>query len=140
MISKFRSRIEAQLAYQLNLRTQELWRQKGEKKLPFVTISREYGCPSYLVAEALQDKLNKITGEKYPWAVFGKEVINKIADEHNLSEALANSLDKNQRSQMHQYMDHISMILLHCLQYVKDLQTYILSCYVLYMKLQIQYT
>ena len=108
MVSKFRARIEAQLAHQLKLRTQELWKmRKGEKKLPFITISREYGCHGYPVAEALQDKLNRMISNEYPWAVFDKGVISKIAEEYNLSEALANSLDQNQRSQMEQYMDHI---------------------------------
>ena len=108
MTSKFRARIEAQLANQLRLRTQELWKlRKGEKKLPFITISREYGCHGYPVAEVLQDKLNRVTDDTYPWAVFDKEVISKIAEENNLSEALANSLSDNQRSQMEQYMDHI---------------------------------
>ena len=89
MSSKFRARIEAQLANQLRLRTQELWKlRKGEKKLPFITISREYGCEGYPVAEALQDKLTKMTDDTYPWAVFDKQVISKIAEEHNLSENL----------------------------------------------------
>lgn len=108
MVSKFRERIEAQLAHQLKLRTQELWKMRtGGKKLPFITISREYGCHGYALAEALQDKLNKLTGKEYSWAIFDKEVICKIAEQHNLSEALVNSLDENQRSQMQQYMDHI---------------------------------
>lgn len=108
MVALFKARIEAQLAHQLKLRTQKLWKiRKGKKKLPFITISREFGCRVYPIVEILQDKLNRLTGEEYPWAVFDKEVIHKIAEEHNLSEALANSLDENQRSQMQQYMDHI---------------------------------
>ncbi|MFH1623956.1 MAG: cytidylate kinase-like family protein [Pseudomonadota bacterium] len=108
MVSKLRSKIEAQLAHQSKLRTEELWKErKGEKKLPFITISREFGCRIYPLVEVLQDKLNRLTDKQYPWAVFDREVINRIAEEHNLSEALANSLDKNQRSQMEQYMDHI---------------------------------
>ena len=108
MVALFKARIEAQLAHQLKLRTQELWKiHKGKKKLPFITISREYGCRVYPIVETLQDKLNRLTGEEYPWAVFDKEVIQRIAEEHNISEALANSLDENQRSQMQQYMDHI---------------------------------
>ena len=108
MVALFKARIEAQLAHQLKLRTQELWKmRKGKKKLPFITISREFGCRVYPIVETLQDKLSRLTGEEYPWAVFDKEVIHKIAEEHNLSETLANSLDENQRSQMQQYMDHI---------------------------------
>jgi cytidylate kinase len=108
MVALFKARIEAQLAHQLKLRTQELWKmRRGKKKLPFITISREFGCRVYPIVETLQNKLDRLTGEEYPWAVFDKEVVHKIADEHNLSEALANSLDENQRSQMQQYMDHI---------------------------------
>ena len=109
MVSKFREiqeRIEAQLATQLKLRTQELWRMRREtEKFPFITISREYGCQGYPVAEALQERLNALTSEKYPWGIFDKEVIRKVAEEHELSEALANSLSENQRSQMQQYLD-----------------------------------
>ena len=108
MVALFKARIEAQLAHQLKLRTQELWKmRKGKKKLPFITISREFGCRVYPIVETLQDKLNRLTDKEYPWAVFDKKVIHKIAEEHNLSETLANSLDENQRSQMQQYMDHI---------------------------------
>jgi hypothetical protein len=108
MVSKHRARIEAQLSHQLYLRTQKQWKmRKGAKDLPFITISREYGCHGYAVSEVLQDKLNRITDKEYPWGVFDKEVIRKITDEHHLSEELANSLSENQRSLMQQYMDHI---------------------------------
>ena len=108
MVSKLRERIEAQLAYQVQLRTQELWKMQNIKnKLPFITISREYGCHGYPVALALQDKLNELTAKEFPWAAFDREVIQKIAEEHHISESLALSLGENQRSQMQQYMDHI---------------------------------
>ncbi|MDY6854737.1 MAG: cytidylate kinase-like family protein [Thermodesulfobacteriota bacterium] len=108
MVSKHKARIEAQLSHQLYMRTQEQWMmRKGAKELPFITISREYGCHGYEVSEILQDKLNRITDKEYPWGIFDKEVVRKIAEEHQLSEELANSLGENQRSLMQQYMDHI---------------------------------
>ncbi|MDP4282592.1 MAG: cytidylate kinase-like family protein [Bacteroidota bacterium] len=53
---------------------------------PFVTISREFGCPSKPVAEMLVEALNKYAlGEKDPkWKMINKEVVEQAARELDL--------------------------------------------------------
>ena len=48
---------------------------------PVVTISREYGCPSKLLAQRLTDLLNKHNGSEKPgvWRYINKEVVETTA-------------------------------------------------------------
>lgn len=48
---------------------------------PFVTISREFGCPSKLVARQLAEELNRLTGRDRPpmWQDINKEVVEESA-------------------------------------------------------------
>ncbi len=58
-------------------------------KKPIVTISREYGCPSKLIAQMLTDALNK--REREPdhkkWKFINKEVLESAAKELQLNPA-----------------------------------------------------
>ncbi|MGE5425339.1 MAG: AAA family ATPase [Syntrophothermus sp.] len=53
---------------------------------PFVTISREFGCPSKKIAGILAEKLNHLPGhEKNPkWKEINKEIIQEAAQQLNL--------------------------------------------------------
>jgi hypothetical protein len=55
--------------------------EKQAGPLPVVTISREFGCPSKLIAHQLTNELNKIAGmEKLrKWRFINKEVVEAIA-------------------------------------------------------------
>lgn len=61
-------------------------RTRSEQKTgkPFITISRQYGCPSREIAAELQSRLNKITGLKKKWNVISKEIIMNSAQELEL--------------------------------------------------------
>jgi len=56
---------------------------------PIVTISREFGCPSKLIAQMLTDTINKKPGEaSHPkWKFINKEVLESAAKELQLSPA-----------------------------------------------------
>ncbi|MCX6280916.1 MAG: cytidylate kinase-like family protein [Bacteroidetes bacterium] len=58
-------------------------------KKPIVTISREYGCPSKLIAQMLTDALNKRAGEHdiKKWKFINKEVLESAAKELQLNPA-----------------------------------------------------
>ena len=60
------------------------------KNLPFITISREYGCPAKQVAKILIDKLN-MANEKnkdlQPWTKLSKEILQAAACELNIEPA-----------------------------------------------------
>ena len=59
----------------------------NEKRVenPFVTISRQTGAYGFTVPLGLCEYLKKNDRRaKCPWAVFDKELIEKIVQEHNL--------------------------------------------------------
>lgn len=51
--------------------------------LPVVTLSREYGCPSKLIAQRLVDLLNRAAGNdiRVPWRFLNKEIVEEAARE-----------------------------------------------------------
>ncbi|MEI8007280.1 MAG: cytidylate kinase-like family protein [Bacteroidota bacterium] len=56
---------------------------------PIVTISREFGCPSKLIAQMLTDAINKKLGEgsRVKWKFINKEVLESAAKELQLNAA-----------------------------------------------------
>jgi cytidylate kinase len=56
------------------------------KQYPFITISREFGCPSKLIATLLADELNARPGKKEgpKWQYINKEVVAEAAKELDL--------------------------------------------------------
>jgi cytidylate kinase len=86
----------------------ETWKaMEKEKKLSFITISREYGCQGYPIAENLQNKLNSICDKEFPWMVFDRILAEKIANEHHLSKDLIESLNDKHRSEISQVVDSL---------------------------------
>jgi hypothetical protein len=61
-----------------------------QKNLPFITISREFGCPAKQVAKIVIDKLN-LANEKnqraQPWTKLSKEILQAAAYELNIEPA-----------------------------------------------------
>jgi hypothetical protein len=68
--------------------------EKQAGPLPVVTISREYGCPSKLIAHQLTDELNKIAGmeKQRKWRFINKEVVEAIARRLELNPTEVNYL------------------------------------------------
>ncbi len=67
---------------------------------PFVTISREYGAGAYMVAEKLISMLNENFKNEHSWAAYDRNLLEKIANDMGLSEALAQTLTTNARNKM----------------------------------------
>jgi cytidylate kinase len=51
---------------------------------PFVTISREFGCSGYELADILASRLNELA-EGEPWQVYGNEIVRRLAEESGFS-------------------------------------------------------
>ncbi len=61
---------------------------------PAITLSREFGCEAYPVAELLRQQMEKRSGES--WALMDKALLDEVAKNHNLSEQVLHNLgDKN---------------------------------------------
>ncbi len=59
----------------------------GRKKEPgpYVTISRQYGCDGYELAEVLAKKLNE-RAEQAKWRLYKKELLKQLAEDTGLTE------------------------------------------------------
>lgn len=67
----------------------------AEKTGPTITLSREFGCEAYPVAERLKDLLEKKSGEI--WVVMDKALLEEVAKNHNLSEEMLKGLGEKSR-------------------------------------------
>jgi cytidylate kinase len=65
------------------------------KARPTITISREFGCEAYPMAERLRELLEKKTGES--WMIMDKGLLEAVARNHNLSKNLLLSLGEKSR-------------------------------------------
>lgn len=60
-----------------------------------ITISREFGCEAYPVAERLRETMEKKSGE--PWVLLDKGLLEEVARNHDLSANIMNSLGEKSR-------------------------------------------
>ena len=64
------------------------------KPRPCITLTRQYGCQGYPVAERVCELMNKRTGE--PWLLIDRAVLDEVAQRHNISRDLLEGLgEKN---------------------------------------------
>lgn len=62
---------------------------------PAITISREFGCEAYPMAELLRQQLEKRTGES--WTLMDKALLDEVAKNHNLSDEVLKNLGEKNR-------------------------------------------
>ena len=64
------------------------------KPRPCLTISREFGCEGYPVAELLRELMMQRTGDE--WVLIDKAILEEVAKRHNISEDILRHLgEKN---------------------------------------------
>jgi len=64
------------------------------KPRPCLTISREFGCEGYPVAELLRELMMQRTGDE--WVLIDKAILEAVAQRHNISEEILQHLgEKN---------------------------------------------
>ena len=61
--------------------------------LPFVTISREFGCDARPLAQRLTEILNERCRPSIPWVAYDREVLDRVASELHLARDIVESLD-----------------------------------------------
>jgi len=64
---------------------------------PSVTISRQYGCEGYLLAQRLKVLLEEASGQ--PWGLFDKALVDKVASDESLSRQLLGHLGDESHAQ-----------------------------------------
>lgn len=87
-------------------------RKTAAGKLPYVTVSREYGCEGYAVAQALLEALaHACPRAEYPWMVFDKDIITRISEESGHFPGLVNLVAEEKLSMIgHVFIDLLSRL------------------------------
>lgn len=73
----------------------EASRLRADKAKPTITISREFGCEAFLVAEQLKGLMEQKTGQ--PWTLMDKALLEEVAKHHKLSEEILRGLGEKSR-------------------------------------------
>jgi cytidylate kinase len=63
---------------------------KDKPLKPTITISREFGCEAYPMAEKLKELMEQKTGE--PWTLMDKGLLDEVVKNHDLSASILESL------------------------------------------------
>jgi cytidylate kinase len=89
----------------------ERWRARREQKVlplpgnrPFLTISRQFGCEAFALAEALAERLNQSFPTASGWTVYDRALMEKIATDYQLSQKLLESLEKSVHRELDDYL------------------------------------
>lgn len=69
-------------------------------RLPFVTISREYGCGGYEIAAKLSEILNEEMKPEPLWAAYNRKLLDKLMIDTGLSESLVETLTGQARNKL----------------------------------------
>lgn len=68
---------------------------RGPKPRPCITLSRQYGCQGYPVAERVCELMSHQTGE--PWLLIDRAVLDEVARHHNISKDILENLGEKNR-------------------------------------------
>ncbi len=66
--------------------------------LPFITISREYGCGGYEVGRKIAEILNSDENIELPWAAYDKKILNDVLNDMGICQCLGETLTSNART------------------------------------------
>jgi len=67
----------------------------AERARPTVTLTREFGCEGYPVAENLKELLEKRSGQ--PWVIMDRALLDAVAKDHSLSAEILENLGTKNR-------------------------------------------
>lgn len=87
--------IEHRLRSLMEVNRRNLHQHGLERSNPTVTLTREYGCEGYPVAEMLKELLEQRSGK--PWVVMDRALLDAVAKDHNLSEQMLHNLGSKNR-------------------------------------------
>jgi cytidylate kinase len=94
-------KIDQNIAFQVRKIAGDIRKAKGKHK-PTVTISREFGCEGFPLANKIATRLS--TG-KADWSVFSSDLLKEISDKNEYNRELMESLNESYRSQLQQDLD-----------------------------------
>jgi len=68
---------------------------EGDRLNPTVTLTREFGCEGYPVAQRLQELLEQRSGQ--PWVVMDRALLDAVAQDHKLSAQILQNIGVKNR-------------------------------------------
>lgn len=85
-----------------SLYAQQHPRDSGDKadcapQSPFITISRQAGAGGRTLARRLAAQLDALDPAEHPWTVWDRQLVERVATEHDISQALVESLEGHRR-------------------------------------------
>jgi cytidylate kinase len=81
---------------------------ESNTRMRAVTISRQAGCGALVVAQKLADHLEShFSKERSTWAVFDRNLVEKVLEDHNLPKRLAKFMAEDWISEMADTMDEL---------------------------------
>ena len=75
---------------------------------PFVTISREPGAGALGVGHSLVEAINAEAGQKKHWTFWDRELVEKVAADHQLSTRLIEGLEEKSHSWISSFLNSLS--------------------------------
>lgn len=63
---------------------------------PTLTLSRQFGCEAFPLAQHLEERLTRATGE--PWTIYDKVLIDKVAESEGINPRLLKNLGDRSRA------------------------------------------
>jgi cytidylate kinase len=108
-ISAGRTPLDRCLTYistQLDPRKHQGEAQVSSPSGPAVTISHQAGSGAHEIAIRLADLLQgRAPSKAEPWTVFDRQLVEKVLEEHHMSQALAKYIPEDRQSALRQVMD-----------------------------------
>ena len=95
LVPSIETRLGAMLEISRRKDEDDASRIKAGKARKTITISREFGCEAYPVAECLKGLLEKKSGQE--WILMDKCLMEEVAKNHNLSEEILRGLGEKNR-------------------------------------------
>ena len=82
-------------------------REEGDGLLPFIVLSREYGCNGTEIVNAIAKIFNEEYHSKPNWAVYDNQIIAQLSEEMGFSRELAETLAFDTRNQLTEFFRFI---------------------------------
>jgi hypothetical protein len=77
---------------------------EGKHALPFITISREYGCLGYNVGQAIVNIFNDQNRDDPRWVLYARNVLERLSEDMDISYELAETLTEKAKGSMTDYL------------------------------------
>jgi cytidylate kinase len=102
--SSIEHRLEAMLRISQSIR--EKGAPAGAKPIPFITISRQYGCAAQDLAELLALRLAELEGVKPDiWQIYSRRLVEEMAQKLELPAHVIEELDRTARGGMVEFFE-----------------------------------